>query len=191
MPVLPVTPKVVVTWIPHLPSARSPGRTGAHSTFDLVMSSGWHMGMIADVCLPAMIPATRAQASTSPLAALPSTIKSSVSGCMAMKPSATATRSVSGLAPTSTMRTWPLESICVSCFSSDMALPSHCCRFAVLRPQAPRPNRRSRSCSFRSRAHGRALRALRAWYAGHAQAPHAPRRRCLRAARCAGRARCR
>ncbi len=75
------------------------------------------MGIRSLVRLAAMTPATRAQASTSPLAALPSTISAKVAGFMAMNPSATATRSVSGLADTSTMRTSPFSSICVSSWS--------------------------------------------------------------------------
>ena len=117
MPVLPVTPQVVVTWMPTRPSGRSPSATGAHSTFAFVMLSGWHMGMSVLVCLAAMTPATRAHASTSPFDALPSTMSASVSGCMAMKPSATATRSVSAFCDTSTMRTSPCSSIWVSCCS--------------------------------------------------------------------------
>ena len=114
MPVLPVTPQVVVTWIPTRPSSRSPGWMGSQSTLALVMLSGWHMGMRLDVCLAPITPATRAQASTSPLAALPSTMSASVSGCMRMEPSATATRSVSAFCETSTMRTSPLSSMWVS-----------------------------------------------------------------------------
>ena len=73
------------------------------------------MGINELVCFAAITPATRAQASTSPFAALPSTISASVSGCMLMKPSATAVRFVMSLSPTSTMRTSPFSSICVSC----------------------------------------------------------------------------
>ena len=101
--------------MPTRPSLRSPACTGVHSTFAFVMLSGWHMGMSALVCLAAMTPATRAHASTSPLAAFPSTMSASVSGFMEMKPSATATRSVSALCDTSTMRTSPCSSIWVSC----------------------------------------------------------------------------
>ena len=115
MPVLPVTPQVVTTWMPTRPSARSPSRTGSHSTFALVMFNGWHIGMRSLVFFAAMTPATRAQASTSPLAALPSTMSARVSGFMEMKPSATATRSVSAFCDTSTIRTSPFSSIWVSC----------------------------------------------------------------------------
>ena len=118
MPVLPVTPVVVVTCMPTRPSSRSPACTGSHSTFAFVMLSGWHMGMSVLVCLAAMTPATRAHASTSPFAALPSTISASVSGCMLMKPSATATRLVISFSDTSTMRTSPFSSICVKCCCS-------------------------------------------------------------------------
>ena len=75
------------------------------------------MGMRSLVRLAAMTPATRAQASTSPFAAAPSTMSASVSGLMEMNPSATATRSVSAFCDTSTMRTSPFSSIWVSCRS--------------------------------------------------------------------------
>ena len=113
MPVLPVTPVVVVTWMPTRPSSRSPSSTGVHSTLAFVIFSGWHIGMSVLVCLAAITPATRAHAKTSPFAALPSTMSASVSGCMEMKPSAIATRSVSGFWDTSTMRTSPFSSMCV------------------------------------------------------------------------------
>ena len=79
------------------------------------MFNGWHIGIASLVFFAAMTPATRAQASTSPLAALPSTMSANVSGFMEMKPSATATRSVSAFCDTSTIRTSPFSSIWVSC----------------------------------------------------------------------------
>ena len=85
------------------------------------MFSGWHMGISSLVFFAAITPATRAQASTSPLAALPSTMRANVSGFMEMKPSATATRSVSAFCDTSTIRTSPFSSIWVSC--SVIAIP--------------------------------------------------------------------
>ncbi len=55
----------------------------------------------------AMIPATRATAITSPLGMRPSTISASVSGSITTRPRAVASRTVSALAETSTMRAWP------------------------------------------------------------------------------------
>ena len=60
MPVLPVTPVVVVIWMPTRPSSRSPSSTGVHSTLAFVMFNGWHIGMSVLVCLAAITPATAA-----------------------------------------------------------------------------------------------------------------------------------
>ena len=117
IPVFPVTPHVHSTWTPTRPSTRSPANTGSHSTLALVMLRGWHIGIRSLVRFAAITPATRAQAKTSPFFAVPPAIMSSVSGCMAMNPSATATRSVSAFCETSTMRTSPFSSMCVSFWS--------------------------------------------------------------------------
>src|SRR3954470_24232263 len=60
-----------------------------------------------------MMPAIRAVPSTSPFLALPETISCKVALLMITRPSATATRSVAGLAETSTIRASPLLSIWV------------------------------------------------------------------------------
>ena len=57
-----------------------------------------------------MMPAMRAMPSTSPFLALPDSISASVAGSISMRPLATATRWVAGLAPTSTMWAWPWAS---------------------------------------------------------------------------------
>ena len=114
MPVLPVTPVVMTAWMPTRPSSRSPALTGSSSHLDLVMLSGWHIGIRLLVCLQPMIPATRAQARTSPFAAVPSTIMSRVSWCMKIHPSAIAWRFVSSFSDTSTMRTAPFSSTWLS-----------------------------------------------------------------------------
>src|SRR6185437_10481471 len=107
-PVCPVTFTVART--------RKPGRecSGLMSISTLVIGSGWQSGISPWVRLAAMMPASRAAPSTSPLRALPATTKSSVSRRMMTLPSATATRSVAFLAETSTMRAWPRGSIWVS-----------------------------------------------------------------------------
>ena len=56
-----------------------------------------------------MMPAIRAQASTSPFFVSPDSIKASVSGFIEMKPSACAIRFVSFFGETSTMCASPLE----------------------------------------------------------------------------------
>src|SRR5579864_1270241 len=61
-----------------------------------------------------MMPAMRAAPSTSPFLALPLCTSLSVCGRMCTRPSATATRSVAGLAETSTMRASPPAPRCVS-----------------------------------------------------------------------------
>ena len=76
-------------------------RVNSAATRDSAM--GWHSGMRSDVRLAAMMAASRATPSTSPLAALPSRMRASVAGCMRIQPSATAVRRVSALPPTSTM----------------------------------------------------------------------------------------
>src|SRR6478609_5193011 len=107
-PVCPVTFTVACT--------RKPGKacSGLMSISTLVIGSGWQSGISPWVRLAAMMPASRAAPSTSPLSALPATTKSSVSRRMMTLPSATATRSVAFLAETSTMRAWPRGSIWVS-----------------------------------------------------------------------------
>src|SRR5579884_1482739 len=63
-----------------------------------------------------MMPATRATPSTSPFLASPLRTTSSVLACMITRPSATATRALTGLADTSTMRASPREPRCESLF---------------------------------------------------------------------------
>src|SRR5262245_33805658 len=83
------------------------------STATCDSARGWHSGIRSWVRLAAMMPATRATPSTSPLLALPLRTVSRVSAAMTTRPSAIASRSVTALAPTSTMRASPLVPRCV------------------------------------------------------------------------------
>src|SRR5262245_34341699 len=70
--------------------------------------------MSDDVCFAAMMPASRAVCSGSPLATLPLRISESASALIVISPLARASRLVTGLSPTSTMRALPLSSTCDS-----------------------------------------------------------------------------
>src|SRR5262249_57662264 len=74
---------------------------------------GWEGGVRWWVRLAAMMPATGATPSTSPFLASPLSTVSSVFAAMTTRPSAIASRSVTALAPTSTMRASPPEPRCV------------------------------------------------------------------------------
>src|ERR1700733_6277593 len=92
--------------------------SGVMSSVTFERASGWHSGISSEVRFAAMMPATRAVPSTSPFFALPETISASVALLMTTRPSATAVRSVAGLAETSTIRAPPLASIWVSAGSA-------------------------------------------------------------------------
>src|SRR5688500_8204439 len=66
------------------------------------------------VCFAPMIPARRAVCSGSPLATLPIRISESAAALIVISPRASASRLVTGFAPTSTMRALPLSSTCDS-----------------------------------------------------------------------------
>src|SRR5690349_18305463 len=87
--------------------------SGAMSSSTLDSASGWQSGISSEVRLAAMMPAILAVPSTSPFLALPEMISSSVALVISTRPSATATRSVAGLAETSTIRASPLLSMWV------------------------------------------------------------------------------
>src|SRR5699024_216114 len=93
----------------HRASARM--RTASSSTEKAmsrpVRATGWHMGISSCVRLAAMIPATWATASTSPLATPPVRISAAVAGAMWTVPSATAVRKVLALSVTYTIRARP------------------------------------------------------------------------------------
>ena len=76
--------------------------------------TGWHRGIKLGVCLAAIMPASWATARTSPFAILPFFNRSRVEACILTVPLATASRLVSGLPVTSTIRGRPEASICVS-----------------------------------------------------------------------------
>ena len=93
-------------------------RTASSSTANRrstpVSATLWHMGMSSSVRLAAMIPATWATASTSPLAMPPERMRPAVSADMRTRPSAWAVRTVGGFSVTSTMRARPWSLKCVS-----------------------------------------------------------------------------
>src|SRR5579862_2344090 len=91
--------------------------SGTTSTSTCDNSKGWHSGISSWVRLAAMMPAMRAVPSTSPFLALPLRTMSSVFAVISTRPSATATRSVAGLADTSTMWASPPLSIWLSFFA--------------------------------------------------------------------------
>src|SRR5688572_28341785 len=68
--------------------------------------------MSADVCLAAMTPASRAVCSGSPLATAPLRMSRSALGFIVISPRARASRVVTALSPTSTIRAFPRESTC-------------------------------------------------------------------------------
>ena len=72
-----------------------------------VIRNGWHSGIRSGVRFVARMPAVRATPSTSPFGALPSRITRSVAGAIRSTPRATASRTVSALVETSTMRASP------------------------------------------------------------------------------------
>ena len=82
-----------------------PSRSISRSTATCVRSSGWQSGRICGVDFAAMIPATRAVASTSPFGTVPASRRSSTSSEMRTTARASALRRVVGLSPTSIMRT--------------------------------------------------------------------------------------
>ena len=92
----------------------APSSPGVSSTFTEVRFSAWQRGIRSWVLLAAIMPAIRAVASTSPFGCSPSTIIRRVSGCIRMVASARASRSVTALSVTSTIRASPLSSRCVS-----------------------------------------------------------------------------
>src|SRR5438093_8552532 len=68
--------------------------------------------MSVDACLAAMMPATRAACSGSPFFTAPARTRRSASRDIAIDPRATASRSVTGLPPTSTILIRPRGSMC-------------------------------------------------------------------------------
>src|SRR2546421_8147457 len=80
----------------------------------LLIGRGWQSGISSEVRLAAMIPATRATAIASPLASVASRTALTVSGLILTRHSATASRTLTGLAPTSTIRAAPDSSRWVS-----------------------------------------------------------------------------
>src|SRR5919204_3151598 len=79
--------------------------------------------MRAAVCLAAMMPATRAAWGGSPFRTAPVRMSRRASRDIAIDPRATASRSVTGLSPTSTILTRPRASTCDSSFAGRPDLP--------------------------------------------------------------------
>src|SRR3989442_557075 len=82
----------------------------SNSTETPVSRSGWHIGISSQVRLAAITAATWATARTSPFLMPPLWIAARVAGCIRISPAAVATRSVTSLSPTSTMRGRPAAS---------------------------------------------------------------------------------
>src|SRR5215218_5549661 len=114
----PVCPRVST-----MASMPIPSSSMANAIFTLVSISGWHIGISSGVFLAAMMAATCATASTSPLAARPSRIRATVSGCIRTNPVATARREVISFPPTSTMWARPDSSKWVSLSDTACFLP--------------------------------------------------------------------
>src|SRR5450830_1279794 len=74
----------------------------------------WQRGISSHVRFAAWTPATCATVMTSPFLRLPALTSSKVAGASRTRQRATASRAVSSLPPTSTMRALPLSSRCVS-----------------------------------------------------------------------------
>src|SRR5579859_2284234 len=93
----------------------TPGRSSRSSqrTSMWLSGSGWQSGISSAVRLAAITPAICATVSTSPFLIWPARMSARVSGRIMTSPAATATRSVSGLWPTSTMWALPAASRCV------------------------------------------------------------------------------
>src|SRR5829696_2092613 len=84
--------------------------SGTRSTSTPVIGSGWQSGISSGVRLAPMIPATRATARASPFGRSLAARSSRVAGASTTRQPAVATRSVSGLAETSTIRAAPCSS---------------------------------------------------------------------------------
>jgi hypothetical protein len=93
------------------------GGSGVSVTSTCVSAKGWQSGTRSAVRLAAMMPARRATVSTSPFGRSPFAIRANVPALMRTRPRATASRSVTALRETSTMRARPDASTCESRFA--------------------------------------------------------------------------
>src|SRR6478609_3574292 len=75
--------------------------------------SGWQSGIRVDVLFAAMMPASRAVCTASPFFRAPARTRRRAAADMRTRPRATASRAVTGLPPTSTIRAWPSGPMCV------------------------------------------------------------------------------
>src|SRR3954463_1969874 len=96
------------------------------STETWVSASVWQSGMISAVRLAAMIPARRAASSALPFFTCPARTRRRAAALTVMNPSATASRAVTGLSPTSTIRRRPASSTWVSNSRFDMRALASC-----------------------------------------------------------------
>src|SRR5882672_11204705 len=99
-----------------------PFLAGLSSTPICVNGSGWQSGISDQVRLAARIAASRAACSGSPLATSPRRMSLSAVLLIVIEPRATASRSVTGLAPTSTIFTRPRASTCESFLATVVTL---------------------------------------------------------------------
>src|SRR5689334_6320888 len=139
-----------------LARTRQPGNfaSGSMSSVTFDSASGWQSGISSDVRLAAMMPAMRAVPSTSPFLALPDTISSSVALVMRTRPSATASRSVAGLAETSTIRASPEAPIWVRAGPGLVDLALVGLAFAGLRAMSARARGARSALAREQRARG-------------------------------------
>src|SRR5688572_16810626 len=91
-------------------SIAKPPRRGSTATSTCVRGRGWHIGMASAVRLAAMTPARRATSATPPLRSFPDRASRMAAAEITMRPRATASRAVTGLAETSTIRAAPCAS---------------------------------------------------------------------------------
>jgi len=109
----PVTPVVRTSAATRKPGSAS---SGSIVTATLASGSGWHSGTRSAVRLAAMIPASSAVRTTSPLGASPASVAASVAGWQVSVPCARAIRRVDALSDTSTIVARPSLPICVRPF---------------------------------------------------------------------------
>src|SRR6478672_8951650 len=117
-------------------STRAAASSSEKSTATEVSGTGWHRGINSEVRFAAWMPATRATPKTSPFFEFPSRTRAKVAGSMRIAPPATATRWVSALPATSTIRAAPRSSKWVSFSAIIRMLAVHSGRPA-LRFRAP------------------------------------------------------
>src|SRR5690606_6170660 len=94
--------------------SRKPPRAGSTVTSTCDSASGWQSGIRSAVRFAAWMPAMRATSSGLPFFAAPDATSRRAAADTRMNASAVASRTVGGFSPTSTIRTAPAASTCVS-----------------------------------------------------------------------------